>query len=214
MTAAETLVFSLERGVAARRAALGTTRLERCNTNEHDASANHVQIFGNTARYVDHAPSVFGVHAVINNHDSATIIIKTTHGDLATQRKVITGTGKLTDIETLTGRGPPPLKAMAIETGLPVQTGPVAVDDVGEADFGGKPGCGTLPGSAGRLASLPGFRCLAGRCGLGGFRRRLAAGRASFRRGKGQAQGTEQRRKPDPQIRPPRSVLRHPDGPG
>ena len=140
--------------MAARRAALSTSRLERCDTNQHNAGANHVQVFGNTARYVDHAPSVFGVHAVINDHDSATIIIKTTHGDLATQRKVITGTGKLTDIETLAGRGPPPLKAVAVKTRLTMQTDPVAVDDVGKANFGGKPGCGTLSGSAGRLVGF------------------------------------------------------------
>lgn len=200
--------------MAARRAALSTSRLERCDTNQHNAGANHVQVFGNTARYVDHAPAVLGVHAVVNDHDSAAIVVKTTHRDLATQRKVVAGSGKLADIETLAGRGPPPMKAMAIETGLPVQTGPVTVDDVGEANFGGKPGVGALCGSAGRLASLPGFRCLAGRRGLDGFYRRLAAGRASTGRGKGQAQGAEQRRKPEPQIRAPRSALRHPDGPG
>ena len=138
--------------MAARRAAHGAFRLERCDTNEHNAGANHVQIFGNTARYVDDAPAVFGVHAVVNDHDGAAIVIKTTHRDLATQRKVVAGSGKLADIETLAGRGPPPMKAMTIETGLPVQTDTVAVDDVGETDFGGKPGVGALSGSAGRLA--------------------------------------------------------------
>ena len=154
MTAAETLVFGLERRVAACRSALGAFRLEWCDTNEHNTGANHVQVFGNTARYVDHAPAVLGVHAVVNDHDSAAIVVKTTHRDLATQRKVITGTGKLTDIETLAGRGPPPLKAVAVKTRLTMQTDPVAVDDVGKANFGGKPGCGTLSGSAGRLVGF------------------------------------------------------------
>ena len=150
MTAAKTLVFCLKSGVATRRSALGITHLERCDTDQHDAGANHAQIFGDAARYVDDAPAVLGMHAVIHDHDSAAIVVKTTHRDLATQRKVVAGSGKLADIETLAGRGPPPMKAMAIETGLPVQTGPVTVDDVGEANFGGKPGVGALFGS-GRL---------------------------------------------------------------
>ena len=136
LTAAETLVFCLKSGVATRRSALGTTRLERCDTDQHDAGANHAQIFGDAARYVDDAPAVPGVHSIVNDHDGAAISVETTHRHLAAQRKMIAGSGKLADIEALTGRGPPPVKAVAVKTGLTVQTNTVAINDVGEADFG------------------------------------------------------------------------------
>ena len=136
MTAINAGQFRFERCMTGTQPLVGSIGFKWCDADQHDASLNHAEIFGDATRDIDDAAPMLGVHAVIDLDDGTTVIIQTPNGDRATQRETIAGGSELPYIETFASRSFSSLKTLAIKTGLTAQAYAFAIQQLRRAGLG------------------------------------------------------------------------------
>lgn len=131
------------RGFGENRTAGGLALTRPANRQKHhahgdDTGAQHTEMFGDAAGDIDDAAPVLAVHTVINLNHSTTPVVGTQHGDPRTEREAVAGGSKAAGIETLAGGRSPTGEAVAIETGIAVQTREIGVKNSGRAETGSR----------------------------------------------------------------------------
>lgn len=138
--------FRFERCMTGTQPLVGSIAFKWCDADQHDASLNHAEIFGDATRDIDDAAPMLGVHAVIDLDDGTTVVIYPPDSQHGTQGKAVAGGRKEIDVEDIASRRFAPLKAAAIKTGMPVEPGSTPILQVG------------LPEGLGRRATMRAMR--------------------------------------------------------
>ena len=136
MTAINAGQFRFERCMTGTQPLVGSIAFKWCDADQHDASLNHAEIFGDATRDIDDAAPMLGVHAVIDLDDGTAVIVQAPYSDRTPQRKTIAGGSELLYIETFASRGFSTVKALTIKAGLAAQAYALAIQKLRRAGLG------------------------------------------------------------------------------